>query len=154
MTARGSPEGGGRNVPRQQPPRRRWSSVAVCCSKRGGTLRSVGSPSASQEEVLGRPPARVGLQGHATEEAEDATATTAPDLVPDEVGRQRRRERDAQRQPHAHPSGPGQRSDTQQDGHGGDRQTDLLGGYEREQERVAVLEDELQEIVHVDERRS
>ena len=104
---------------------------------------------APREDGLGPPHARVRLQRDPTEPAEDPTATPAPELVPDDVSRQRGHQRHAERQRHAHLPGAGQRPDAEQDRHRGDRQPDLLGRDEREQDHVTVLDDEREEIAHV-----
>ncbi len=100
------------------------------------------------ERILGAPDARVRLERDPTQKTEDSTATPPPQLVPDDVGRERGDEGHTERRRQTHPPRPGERANAEQNGHRRNRQTDLLGQHEREQHDVAVLQQDLDRVVH------
>ena len=78
-------------------------------------------PATPDEQVLGPADARVRLEGDATEESEDSTASAPAELVPDEVRWERRQEHGTERERQAHPPRAGERSDAEQNRRGGNR---------------------------------
>ena len=126
--------------------RHRWSDGA----ESGEELRDQQRFAAAlDEEVLGPPHARIRFERDATQQTEDTTAPSPSELVPQEIRGKGRRDRGDERHGQRHSSRARERSDAQQDRHGGHGKTDLLRQHEHEEQNVAVLEQDVNGVVQI-----
>ena len=148
----GGPEQGPRGIPQEEPrashadhPRHGRSDRVEPGEELGEEERS---RTLGREDVLGAADARVRLERDPAQQLQDGGAPSPSRLEPHEVGDEARGHRQEQRRQRVQLVRPDKRSGSEQEGHGGQRQAELLGEHGPEEDEVGVLEKEGEGAVH------